>query len=379
MKKQKPKTAAKKRQDKRKAKAKAETKEERRSWVLDRLAWVPVDQHHHHHRRHHLDISINDGDGEADGDPNVVKTKAGRVVKEVAVNILDKEEGNTISIISWNVLADAYCNRSSHKNLPLKFQRRIFDRKQRRYHVQQTLWLLTNKNDDNNNERKLALRPDLLALQEVDPPLGVAACLQEQGYGAVETATTKGGRVGRVDACGLYYRQQAWACLHHETVFLDDLATNGHALASTSNCNSMDNKEVDPTAMGSNLRGLQTSFMRKNVALLVKLQHKPSGRTLVVVVAHLFWNPAYEYVKVRIASVVPFLEIDGVYWPSPQCMMVAGTMLKMFVSLSSCVKHTTWLNEPGPFVSEKTCQFYSVETSIRNRGVKYIVFWWKEK
>ena len=49
---------------------------------------------------------------------------------------------------------------------------------------------------------------------------------------------------------------------------------------------------------GSNLPGVQQSFLRRNVALLVRLRHARTGRTLVLANAHLYWNPGFEYVKV---------------------------------------------------------------------------------
>jgi mRNA deadenylase 3'-5' endonuclease subunit Ccr4 len=152
------------------------------------------------------------------------------------------------------------------------------------------------------------ISPDLLALQEVDPPLGVASCLKEQGYEAIETVATKGGRVGRVDSCGLYYKEDVWTCVRHETVFLDDLATNCSSdivgnyekIGGGGNDNTIDRSKRTSNNMNESLRGLQTSLSRKNVALLVRLHHKPTRREVVVVNAHLFWNPAYEYVKVSL-------------------------------------------------------------------------------
>ena len=49
----------------------------------------------------------------------------------------------------------------------------------------------------------------------------------------------------------------------------------------------------------TNSSGVQSSFCRKNMGLLVRLQQQPSKREIVVAVAHLYWNPVFKYVKVR--------------------------------------------------------------------------------
>ena len=183
-----------------------------------------------------------------------------------------------ISIVCWNVLADSYCSYRSHQHLPLRYQRHVFDRHQRQHHVRQTLRRLSS-----------TVAPDLVALQEVDPPLEVASCMKELGYLGIETPTSPGGKDTRVDACALYYRQENWKCVDHEIVRLDDLAIL---------C-SKNNSEQPSIFGGSNLSGVQTSFVRKNMAILVRLENLQSNRQIVVAVLHLYWNPAYEYVKVR--------------------------------------------------------------------------------
>ena len=81
----------------------------------------------------------------------------------------------------------------------------------------------------------------------------------------------------------LYYRQDRWHYKSSEVVFLDELATMSSRYANE-----------NPSVVGkTNLMGLQTSFVRKNMALLVRLEHLDSNRELVVAVVHLFWNPRY--------------------------------------------------------------------------------------
>ena len=215
-----------------------------------------------------------------------------------------KEINEWISIISWNVLADGYCTMRSHQHLPLKFQRHVFDRPQRQHHVRQTL--------------KHVLTPlaDILCLQEVDEPLGIHPCMTELGYDGIATPTSAGGKDGRIDSCALYYRPDVWTLIQSEIIRLDDIATmctrkrsTTRSRNSNNNSNNHDNNNDNtwnspftsshPTSTTtSNLQGLQSSFCRKNMGLLARLQHAQyKHRQIVVGVVHLYWNPAYEYVK----------------------------------------------------------------------------------
>jgi mRNA deadenylase 3'-5' endonuclease subunit Ccr4 len=195
-----------------------------------------------------------------------------------------------ISILSWNVLADAYCTFRSHPHLPLKFQRHVFDRPQRQHHVRRTL-------------KRLAPMTDLMALQEVDSPLEVQACMQELGYQGLQTPTSAGGNDGRVDSCALYWNSKQYTLIEHEIVRFDDIAIMCTATKSTSEGGKTIQVEEGATSsstMTNNLSGVQSSFCRKNMGLLVRLKHEPSNREIVVAVVHLYWNPVFEYVKVRL-------------------------------------------------------------------------------
>jgi len=167
------------------------------------------------------------------------------------------------TIISWNVLADAYCRPRSHPHLPLAAQRHIFNRNERQLHVRKIL-------------EKCTSLADIVALQEVDAPLGIRKAMESFGFEALETPAED-----KSDACGLYFRKTVWDIKEQKVVRLDDLAFLG-------------------TTLNHNLQGLQSSFVRKNKALLVRLQEKRfPHRDVVVGVVHLYWNPMYEYVKVR--------------------------------------------------------------------------------
>lgn len=177
-------------------------------------------------------------------------------------------DDRSFSIVSWNVLADSYCSPRSHRCLPEKTQNHIFNRNQRQHHVRKTLRQLVS-----------SLRRPIFALQEVDAPLEILATLQELGYDGIETPTSPGGKNGRVDACGLYFDRDEWVCVKSEAIRLDDLAT-------------LRSKSTQEVTIGTrnNLQGLQASFLRKNMALLVMLRHVPTKKTIMVAVLHLYWN-----------------------------------------------------------------------------------------
>lgn len=166
MRKNKTKTASQKRRARGKAKVRRVEKE-RESWVQRRLEWISADD------RNDRDFDDETGDevydnfpysedkDDDDGDnsePSVFRVD-GNDEKERDADQRERIP-HDFSIISWNVLADAYCSRSSHKNLPPKFQSRVFNRNQRQHQIRQTLRLFDSK-----------LSADLIALQEVDPPL----------------------------------------------------------------------------------------------------------------------------------------------------------------------------------------------------------------
>ena len=262
------------------------------SWVDEHLDWISVD-------------GVNDSDDNEEDNPEQNDNDSDDDAPPTAD---DDHDHDTVSIISWNVLADSYCRRNSHKRLPMKYQRHVFDRPQRQHHIRQILRKFGNE-----------LQVDLLALQEVDPPLEIPSFMNDLGYLGVETPTCPAGKDGRVDSCCLYYQRKNWTCLDQKIIRLDDLATlcskktqqqtstessikEGMTTTPPSSTNS-----ASPTSSSSssswmsrtsNLQGVQSTFVRKNMALLVKLENKHTKRKIVVAVMHLYWNPNYDYVKV---------------------------------------------------------------------------------
>jgi mRNA deadenylase 3'-5' endonuclease subunit Ccr4 len=257
------------------------------------------------------------------------------------------------TVISWNILAEQYCNKRSQNHLPERAQSQIFDPKRRRRHWQRTLTALLGGDDhhDGNNDHNKVV--DVVCLQEVDRLVeDIAPCLSALGYQnyAASPTVNGGGAGGKVDAVAIFIRNDIWSIVEEKLVRFDDLATmmqhqqqpcsgrQGEEDATTTHDSSsdgangvgIDNDNDDdgsPTerrrqqdaarkttgktttkakqTYGSSsspqrhLPGLSYSFLRRNVALLVRLRHQVTGRTVVVANAHLYWNPSYEYVKVR--------------------------------------------------------------------------------
>ena len=164
--------------------------------------------------------------------------------------------------------------------------------------------------------------------------------MDECGYQGHHTPTDFTGRIGRVDACAIYFRRDRWTSIDVEIVRLDDLATlctppptnqePGNDGTSTSTTTT-----TTPSRANS-LIGIESSFLRKNMALLVRLQHVKTGQDLVVAVAHLFWNPLYPDVKVRASSSSSsYVSVCGLEGSS-------SLITVLIVPVGSCVKPTTW-------------------------------------
>lgn len=169
----------------------------------------------------------------------------------------EQEAATAISIISWNILANSYCSRRSQSNLPAAYQSTVFSPHRRKALICRCL-------------RKL--NADVICLQEVDFD-DVRTTLQSKGFTGVETPRSqKGGGIGgRVDSCVVYVQDTDWTILEDELIRLDDLAFLSSDSGSVSDINS-----------NNNIQGIQQSFLRRNVALLVRIQHRRTKQTVVV-------------------------------------------------------------------------------------------------
>jgi hypothetical protein len=275
----------------------------KKNWVDDHWCWMPVPEPPQQIQ--------NQSNLQSSPPPLLLLSPQVQSDPPITTTTTTTQTPHNISIVSWNVLANSYCNSRSHRHLPLKVQRHVFDRPQRQHHVRQILRRLV-ASPSSPSPSPLLLQADLVALQEVDEPLHVHEVMTgELEMDGIETPTTPSGNDGRVDACALYYKRSIWKKLQHQVIRLDDLATlmsstihppNGPSdttTASSSNSSSSTTTTTS-TTHSPNLQGIQTSLMRNNMALLVQLQHlQDPNLQIVVVVVHLYWNPLYEYIKVR--------------------------------------------------------------------------------
>lgn len=77
----------------------------------------------------------------------------------------------------------------------------------------------------------------------------------------------------------------------------------------------------------NNLQGLQASFLRKNMALLVMLKNLKENKTIMVAVLHLYWNR-----KFRIAKPEPILAISWI-WSILFCILANYEYVKVSISM----------------------------------------------
>jgi mRNA deadenylase 3'-5' endonuclease subunit Ccr4 len=259
-----------------------------------------------------------------------------------------------ITIVSWNVLAQSYLSRSSQSHLPSTSQSVVFSSHERQRCIREVLADITEMSTISGEG------VDVVCLQEVDME-AVSQCLRKQGYKGVETPRydkeqrrraqaqksnhnnnnkrnkSKGSSKGsssnnkkketsgvtvdadnedptedttadRPDGCLVYINSERWSIVEHKVIRLDDLASLPPS--STTPTDSTEGEDAENGSKSndellnsaSTLLGLQKSFLRRNVALLVRIKHNATGRTVVVANTHLFWNPVYEYVKVSYHS-----------------------------------------------------------------------------
>ncbi|CAB9522282.1 transcription complex subunit 6-like [Seminavis robusta] len=201
-----------------------------------------------------------------------------------------KNPSLSFSLISWNILAENYCSRTSHPGLPTQYQQVVFQKERRGSLIRKILSSTFNPCNGNDNDNDKTDPPDFWALQEVDMDEIKTKFLSPTttNYQAMETTRMKigSGAGGKADSCGIYWLKDKWELLDSKTVQFDDLATLP--------------AEPDGSieSIRNNLMGLQRSFLRRNVGLIVRLKSKSHpNHTIVIANTHLFWNPRYEYVK----------------------------------------------------------------------------------
>lgn len=176
-------------------------------------------------------------------------------------------QSTSLSIVSWNILANSYCSRRSHRNLPPTYQSVVFSPQRRKALIARCL-----RN----------LHADVICLQEVDVD-EVKTTLESKGFVGVETPRSQkggGGIGGRVDSCVVYVHDSDWRIVEDELIRLDDLAflssKDRHTVYDPCSQNTSNNNNHNY------IQGIQQSFLRRNVALLVRIQHRRTQQTVVV-------------------------------------------------------------------------------------------------
>ncbi|GKY95503.1 hypothetical protein MPSEU_000512000 [Mayamaea pseudoterrestris] len=285
------------------------------TWV-DRLIFVPV-----------VREALKDDDAAAANDDETMAAAAAAndalnevnewITVSVNANEKTKSRRDSLSVVSWNMLAESYCTPKSQSNLPREYRSQVFDPKRRRKLLFKTLQKFVIRNDESKTSDSItdinnsAAAAHVICLQEVDLS-DVAQYLERHDYIGIETPRTKGGGAGgRADACTCFVYQKEWEIVTHELVRLDDLATLGVRNTAT-RMNDSANDGTSPSATNKSngqssnnnhnnsnqLEGLQQTLLRRNVALLVRIRSKRNPlRTVVIATAHLYWHPGYEYVK----------------------------------------------------------------------------------
>ncbi|GKY96984.1 hypothetical protein MPSEU_000657300 [Mayamaea pseudoterrestris] len=243
----------------------------------------------------------------------------------VSVNANDETTSrrDSLSVVSWNMLAESYCTPKSQSNLPREYRSQVFDPTRRRKLLFKTLNKFVIRNNDESktcdsnsdmDDPVNAAAAHVICLQEVDL-FDVKQYLERHGYIGIETPRTKGGGAGgRADACTCFVYQKEWEIVTHELVRLDDLATlgvrntatrmndraiNGSSPSARNESNGQSNNNSSNNNHNNNqLEGLQQTLLRRNVALLVRIRSMRNPcQTCVIATAHLYWHPGYEYVK----------------------------------------------------------------------------------
>jgi Endonuclease/Exonuclease/phosphatase family len=288
----------------------------------------------------------------------------------------------TISILSWNILAEAYCTRYSHVQLPVQYQKVVFNSTKRKARILQVLEQLC-----------MDHIVDVICLQEVDIP-DIQEKMHSLGYSdSAETPRMNGGGAGgRIDACAVYVRRSLvsklvsttadspaeeadgdnasdsddvgrtipsspsppWQLVGSELVRLDDLATLSSATEASLHLESQHGADKLKSSSCSNIQGMQMSFLRRNVALIVRLRHTITHETIVIANAHLYWNPGFEYVKVCLciqnSSLLQYNSISLTF------------LIPLFLYFVSYVKRTTFLNEFNRTNIRRSSQWYYAAT-----------------
>jgi len=230
-----------------------------------------------------------------------------RLVLEPITEVKQEPTDPTISLISWNILAEAYATPRSHPNLPDPYAHTTFHSHLRRPLILDTLRRLLFFKDD-------IPTVDVLCLQEVDSILFhtlLVPFFESYDYlhvYAPRATTTLHASQAKAapDGCATFYSSRKWKCIGSKIVRFDDLA-NPHRPPLHPHSTKTTTITPQSTAIGrSALMGISSSYQRRNAALLVHLVSTADvdtttaacpSNSVIIANTHLYWHPGYEYIK----------------------------------------------------------------------------------
>jgi len=252
---------------------------------------------------------------------------------------IENHDGNSetnisVSIVSFNMLAESYISPRSHPNLPNSFASIVFEPSKRRELLTKTLHKLIH-----GPFRDL----DILCLQEVDLyDEVVEPFMKNHGYlgfsTKIKSANLNPNSHKKVDSCAIFWRKRTLDCIEQHIVEFDDLSKEEFIIENKkeftkvktivdkpdqnnlrSSMTNNDAPTIDihgnpyPTNPStyynkkkkiqyrkqtpSSLTGVIQSFLRHNASCILLFKHKEQSNIFAVTSTHLYWNPEYEYVK----------------------------------------------------------------------------------
>jgi len=235
-------------------------------------------------------------------------------------NVQEHPSDPTISIISWNILAEAYTTPRSHPNLPDEYANKTFHTRHRRSLILDILRRLLFLQDD-------IPTVDVLCLQEVELVLLNTLLIpffHSYGYSheyAPRSTNKSHTMKNSSDGCATFYLISKWKCIGSKIIHFDDLA-NPHRppLHAYSSRDTNLKRSLQTSRDRSALLGISSSYQRRNAALLIHLVSTTqkvyttestttttaaaaaaavshSSNNVIIANTHLFWHPGYEYVK----------------------------------------------------------------------------------
>ena len=216
------------------------------------------------------------------------------------------------NIVSLNILAESYLTPRSHPGLPEQYANVAFDTTKRRQLLLDTLERFCGPSRSDDDEDDASRKWDILALQELDliendDP--ILPAFEKWGYRVIRTTTDQ-----RKDCCAIAYDVHKFTLVNYDIIRFDDLATLQQQQQDHQPTNLGGNKRIEKesammtynnikscnnsnTTAPPELTGMVRSFLRRNCAIVAHLKSVLTNESIFVTSVHIYWHPAYEYVK----------------------------------------------------------------------------------